>query len=207
MTYCDLAVLKVSVGIDADDESSDAALTGVLEAADETIDNFCHRTFAVPGEDAVPTSRICPVVGSVIRTADIASASSIVVRSDGDDDGVFETLIASDVELETYPLNAIADGRPIEALRLRGSRCATTVTVQVTALYGWPAVPASIVEAARLQAARLWKRRDAALGIAGVPELGTQRVLAKVDADVQVLLTPYVLDTRPALYSVRITHG
>jgi hypothetical protein len=52
--------------------------------------------------------------------------------------------------------------------------------------------PGPIAEAAILQAARLWKRKDSAfVGIAGFPETGQLRVSAGLDADVSLMLGQY----------------
>jgi hypothetical protein len=64
--------------------------------------------------------------------------------------------------------------------------------VQVTATWGWTAVPATIKKATLLQASRFYKRRDAPFGVAGSPDMGSEmRLLAKVDPDVEVMLGDY----------------
>jgi hypothetical protein len=42
-----------------------------------------------------------------------------------------------------------------------------------------------------IQAARLFTRRQSPFGIAGSPDLGTVRLSAKLDADVETLLRPF----------------
>ena len=57
--------------------------------------------------------------------------------------------------------------------------------------------PAPIVEAAIIQAARLWRRKDSAYsGAIGMPETGRAKVLGGLDADVQLMLSQY---RKPAL--------
>ena len=64
--------------------------------------------------------------------------------------------------------------------------------VQVTAKWGWSAVPAAVVNANLIQAARFLKRRDSPYGIAGSPDMGNEmRLLAKLDPDVALLLRHY----------------
>jgi hypothetical protein len=45
--------------------------------------------------------------------------------------------------------------------------------------------------ATKIQAARLFIRRQSPFGIAGTPELGTVRLSAKLDPDVQALIAPF----------------
>ena len=63
--------------------------------------------------------------------------------------------------------------------------------VRVTAIWGWPAVPAPIVEATALQATRLYKRKDAPFGVIGSTELGQLMTISKIDPDVKSMIAPY----------------
>ena len=102
-------------------------------------------------------------------------------------DSAGDTVTAPDYEL--WPLNAVADGKVYERIVLpRAGRYSFT-----TDKWGWPAVPASVKTAAKLQGARLAFRRGAAHGIAGSPENGTeQRLTAAYDVDLKTSLRPYV---------------
>ncbi|MDX2921298.1 hypothetical protein PV370_25695, partial [Streptomyces sp. NE06-03C] len=64
--------------------------------------------------------------------------------------------------------------------------------VQVTARWGWPAVPDEIVQATLIQAARLYKRKDSPEGVTGSAEWGVVR-LSRRDPDVWALIEHYVL--------------
>jgi hypothetical protein len=63
--------------------------------------------------------------------------------------------------------------------------------VQVTARWGWPAVPEPVRSACGILAGRLFKRADSLLGVAGFGDLGAITLRA-VDPDVQRMLAPYV---------------
>lgn len=65
-------------------------------------------------------------------------------------------------------------------------------------IYGSPALPADadvpsgVRLACLLQASRWYKRRDAAFGVLGSPDMGNMtRLLAKLDPDVAVLISTY----------------
>jgi len=69
----------------------------------------------------------------------------------------------------------------------------TAPDVDITAPWGWTAVPVAVVNACKIQAGRFHKRRDALFGVAGSPQDGSEvRLLAKLDPDVQVSLSFYV---------------
>jgi hypothetical protein len=63
---------------------------------------------------------------------------------------------------------------------------------QITGVWGWPEVPAMVKQACRLQVARIMKRQESPLGVAGFGEFGVVRV-SRLDPDVDALLQPYKL--------------
>jgi hypothetical protein len=65
--------------------------------------------------------------------------------------------------------------------------------VKVTGSWGWSAVPTSIKQATIIQAARIFKRNDSPLGVAGFGDFGVMRVSGSIDADVRQLIEPYRL--------------
>jgi hypothetical protein len=63
------------------------------------------------------------------------------------------------------------------------------VSTVVVAQWGWTAVPAQVIAAAKLQSNRWNKRRNSPLGVAGSPEQGSEiRLLARLDPDVATVL-------------------
>ena len=58
-------------------------------------------------------------------------------------------------------------------------------------MFGWPEVPPSIIQAAVIQASRLFKRLDSPLGVAGVSDIGVMRVSRGLDPDVAQLVAPF----------------
>jgi hypothetical protein len=84
------------------------------------------------------------------------------------------------------PDNAPADGLPWTRL---GFTSCPTMPLVVVARWGWSAVPAQVVGAAKLQANRWNARRSSPLGIAGSPDQGSEmRLLARLDPDVATVL-------------------
>lgn len=190
MAYITLSTLKMDLRIN--DNVDDAALQNNIDAAEAMVDAICHRTFT---SATTATARVFhPASWVVCRTDDIASTSGLIVKVDGDDDGVFEETITS-YSLE--PVNALTLSKPINRLIAvdtywpMGKR----PSVQVTARWGWPAVPEEVKRATGILAGRLFKRGDSLLGVAGFGDMGAITLRA-VDPDVQRLLAPYV---RPAV--------
>jgi hypothetical protein len=64
--------------------------------------------------------------------------------------------------------------------------------LQVTALWGWPAVPDEIEQATALYAARLYRRKDSPQGVIGGGDFGPVRV-SRIDPDVEALIAPFVI--------------
>jgi hypothetical protein len=196
MPYATLDELKRFVGIDLADTTDNETLTLALDAASGQVDAFCDRKFSA---DANPVARQYVAVDSYrLSVEPIASTTGLVVATDDNGDGTFETtwVLGTDYRLE--PLNASADGQPWTTIVGLGTRTFPRHThwpgVQVTARYGWPtgSAPAGVKHATLVQSSRLWKRKDAPFGVAGSVEFGSEiRLLAKLDPDVESLLRPY----------------
>lgn len=186
MKYVELDELKAMLSID--DFVDDALLDGHIEAASRTVDDICHRTFSLAG---TASARVfSPESGLLCIVDDIGSTSGLVVKIDGDLTGTFEETLT---DYTTQPENALAKGRPITRLMAYGTYWPQDLrpTVEVTAKWGWPAVPEPVKSATAILAGRLWKRADSLLGVAGFGDLGAV-MLRAVDPDVQRMLAPYV---------------
>jgi len=125
-----------------------------------------------------------------------------VVATDPSGRGVFDTVWAS-TDFQLLPYNAAAgpEPEPWTALRAVGTKTFpwllnTWLTrldrVQITAKWGWPAVPADVTQACLIKAARLFHRKESIQGIAGVSDFGPVRLSKGEDSDVLLLLGPYV---------------
>lgn len=209
--YTTLAQLKAALRItDTDD---DPMLQIAITASSRAIDAHCNRQF---GLLAVPTARYYTPRPEEVRPSrlhgsltggywhryvvdidDLMTSTGLVVKTDPDGDGNFDTTLVLDTDFRLAPWNANADGRPWTRLvPILGPVGFTGLwfpnlerSVQITAQWGWSAIPNEVQQACILQAARLFTRRLAPFGIAGSPDIGTQmRLLAKLDADVEVML-------------------
>lgn len=204
--YADLTAFKAYLQIG--DNVDNTELDDALNAASRGIELFCDRQFNDAG---TASARVFyPDAVDLLRVDDFYTTTGLVVATDDDDDGTFEaTWDASDYQLE--PLNGIVEGQPgwpYDRVRAVGSlyfpgvcgragvigrsRPHTRVgraRVQVTARWGWAAVPDPVRQACLILAAELFKLRSAPFGVAGFGEYGVVRV--RENPKVCALLKPY----------------
>ncbi|MFD8531526.1 phage head-tail connector protein [Streptosporangium canum] len=192
MAYIELAMLKKALGVT--DTDRDALLEQAISAASSGIDERCGRTF---GRDLVPSTRTFRTRGRTLRNDlggelllvdDIATDEGLVIEVGGRD--TWAEVHAT--RYETEPENALAKGRPVTSLALLYSWWSLWRSVRITAVWGWPAVPAGVEQAALLQASRLYRRKDSPEGVAGSAEWGLVRV-PSLDPDVRALVEPFRL--------------
>lgn len=196
--YATRAQVKAALRIGTADTADDTLIDNATEAASRLIDGYCNRQFWAYSS---ATTRIFQANNSfVCDIDDVYSTASLVVKTDPDADGTFDvTFAVTDYQLE--PLNGYLDGLEWSFDRLRAvgdyifpnvnANFGEQALVQVTALYGWAAVPSPIAQATIIQASRLFKRLDSPLGVAGFGDLGAIRVSRFLDPDMAQLVEPY----------------
>lgn len=182
-----------------DNNEIDAAING----ASREIDGYCNTRFwkdgTVVARTFMPDSLTVLELGDDPFCPGIADTAGLIIRTDASGDGVFETTWAS-TDFQLLPQNAAyayPEARPWTTVRAVGTRTFpwlvnTWLTrldrVQITALWGWPAVPDAVHQACLILASRLYKRRDSIQGIAA--DVGMY-LGSKQDPDVTRLLQPY----------------
>jgi hypothetical protein len=190
MPYATLAELKVFVGIP--DTADDATLQVALDASEEQVNAFTGRRFTADG--AAVARYYEAVNNTTVHIDPLQTTTDLAVVVDRDGDGTFEETFVLDTDYRLAPFNATAVSKPWTSMESiagnyfpQGER-----RVRVTARWGYTAVPASVKQATMIQAAFLWKRKDAPYGIAGSPEFGNElRILASMDPTARDLLRPY----------------
>lgn len=172
------------------DLDDDAQITLAVEGASRVIDQHCNRQFGVVDAVEERTYTACADYKTgrwSVEVDDFMTATGLVVEVDS---GTVTTFTTS-------PVNAAQKARPWTRIVFTADSefrpSASAPDVAVTALWGWAAVPTTIEQATMLQASRMFTRRNAPFGVAGSPETGSEvRLLAKVDPDVAVALSPFV---------------
>lgn len=170
----------------------------VITEASRMIDALAGRRFDDTGS---ATARVFhPLNSGICYVDDFSTTSGLIIKTDTSDDGTFDTTWdAADYSLE--PLNGIGgngqSGFPyfrIVAVKSKTFPCYRRPTVEVTARWGWAAVPADVKGATYLVANRLFEERKAPFGSVANAEFGSlplrdQRTVTK-------LLAPY-MRTKP----------
>lgn len=192
--YCTSAELKAYERIADTDDDAQVALA--VSAASRAVDRAANRQFGLvaAAEARYYTPRWDKRLRRwVVDIDDLMTTSDLAVAADLDDSGDYATEIT---DFSLKPVNAQPESKPWTRLVvLPGSAvtpCGDEDSVEVTARFGWTAVPTPVKQATLLQASRFLKRKDAPFGVAGSPDSGSEiRLLAKVDPDVAVMIGPY----------------
>ena len=177
---------------------ADQEYQAAIIAASRAVDEICHRRFyADPNANQVRYYTIDPRTPRVLELDDVTTMTTLATDDDGN--GTYETTWTVDRDFVLEPLNAAADGRPYERLRLHPNGLYVLPTfpksVKVTAAFGWAAVPSAVSEATRLIAIRVVKRvRDAIFGVVALGLEGEAVRIARTDPDVMLLLHNYIRD-------------
>ena len=180
--YCTVEELKSRLGITdtSDDFELGLAAAGASRAIDEITGRYFWR-----GTD---TRTYIPESISRQSLDDLVSVTSLKVDRDGD--GVFEETWTqgTDYALEVAPgkYNAAAKGEqwPYTAAQVITGGKLFPFTwmwshldrIQVTGVFGWPAVPLNVKNAAIIAGAQIFRIKDAPFGVAGFGEFGVVRV-------------------------------
>ena len=184
----------------ADSETTDdAKYDDALATASRDIDHFCRRQF---NTSSSATARLFyPDSYHLIEVDDFSTTVDLAITTDEGNDGTYETTWATtDYQLE--PLNGILDGEsgwPHWKVRAVGAKrfpCVASderAPLQVTAKWGWTAVPAPVKQACLLLASEVFKlSREAPFGVAGFGAFGAVRIRENPRAE--AMLAPYRRD-------------
>lgn len=192
--YATVDDLREQLGDDID-ALPDALLVRALKATCRGINDFTGRRFWQDPE--VVTRTYKPEDGDLAWVDDISTTSGLIIATDTTGSGSFTTTwSASDYELQ--PRNAHADGPAYAWWRIAAvdryffPTAGRRATLQVTARFGWTAVPDEVEQATLLRAAAIFKRRDSVDGMRGFGEFGVVRISTKRDPDVADLLNNFI---------------
>lgn len=191
--YVSLDAIKTRLG-GATIDGGDPQLTTRITSACRAIDVHCGQPFYDFETATARTYR--PRSTCRLKVDPFSTTTGLVIKTDVANDGTYSTTwAATDYELDYFGDDSTLAYDTIEAVGgytfpvyTRRRR-----TVQVTARWGWAAVPQNVVEAATILSVDLWKRKDAPFGIAtGTIDFGGLRIGRDVMAQVASLLQTYV---------------
>ena len=181
------------------DSAADNTLhEGVVAAASRMVDRYTGRRFWQDG--TVVAREYHADSPSCVQVDDISTTTGLIVKSDINADGTFAQTLTITTNFLAYPLNAADDvpARPFTEIRIvdslgTGFAVGPRPGVQVTAKFGWAAVPDEVKLATILQAQMLWNAKDARGGIlsASVDGFAT-RMSRFLHPQAEILLVDFV---------------
>ena len=194
--YATLVQIKARLGITGSGE--DTLLEEAVQSASREIDKHCHRRFYL---DSSATARVYYPRSSCHATVDdISTTTGLVIKTDTAGDGTYATTwVSADYELS--PLNGVVDSesgwpyymlKAIRSLRFTPQTTYGPAPLQVTAKWGWAAVPDPVYQACLIMATANYKLKDSAFGSVGIGELGI--VTVRQTPAAMAKLVPYRLN-------------
>lgn len=193
--YCSVQDVRDQLD-DSGSKLSAALIEKAVAATSRAIDRHTHRRFWKDPAVVIRVFDVCDPCTALVD--DIADMVGLVVKVDNTGTGTYATTWTG-TDYQLRPLNADADGgayswRQIGALggKYFPAPFRGYPNLQVTAKWGWSAIPDEVSEAAILKAVSLFRRKDAPFGVAGFAEFGAVRITRR-DPDVIDLLSPYVI--------------
>jgi hypothetical protein len=170
----------------------DTPLEAAITATSRMIDDHTGRFFYQNGTSGTPVSRYYTPLDPWTMNMDDNVTITEVATDDNFNQTYNTVWSTSDYMLE--PVNNPQRGWPVNRILAIGRYVWPYYLPQscrITGIWGWATTPAEVNMATLIQAARLFTRRQSPFGIAGSPDLGTVRLSAKLDADVETLLRPF----------------
>lgn len=188
--YTTLNAVKAALRIS--DNVDDTLLEYSINSASRLIDGYCNRAFYNQGTAA----RYFAASDELICQTDDMAGTAITLATDPQAQGAFDlTWATTDYQLE--PLNGYSNAQRWPYTRIRAALNYLFPTtnglalVKVTAVWGWPSVPAAVETACIIQSQRIFKRFDSPLGVVGFGDMGAIRVSRQLDPDVAELVSQY----------------
>ena len=131
-----------------------------------------------------------------VEVDDIATVTGLIVKTLEADGTVNETLtLNTDYYLSPYNSDKTDPAKPFTKIIMAIEKAGKLLPTQhrqglsVTAKFGFSAIPDTIYQAALIQSARFWQRKNSPMGFSGNPETGNATVifLSELDPDVKNL--------------------
>ena len=199
--YATLAQAKTFLSIT--DSVDDTLLESLIEAASRSIDRIANRRFYADTSASARKYRASSPV--FLFTDDISSTTGLIVKVDEDGNGTFETTFTLDSDYVMDPLTAPSLNRPFTQITMVSNINTFPIFpglfsnglrpgIEVTAKWGWPAVPDDIETACLILTADLYKRKDSPGGVLGLGDLGAIR-MSPLGRDITAMVRAYKKET------------
>jgi hypothetical protein len=193
MSYATLAEFKSAIGIASTDTADDTPLQSVLDATDALIDLYTDRKQGFG--TATETRYYNATEFEYAMVDDLVSITTLTTDDNGD--GTYPTTWTAGTDYNLAPGNAALDGWPYTQIDVsvtypRNFPKNVYRGVKVVGVFGWPAVPPAVKQAALIQAGAVWSSRTSPFGVIGSADLGgILRQNRALHPEAQVLLEAY----------------
>jgi hypothetical protein len=191
MSYATLAQWKAAVGVT--DSTYDTAIQAVLDATDTLIDLYCDRKTGFG--TATETRYYTPDAYDFCITDDLVSVTAL--HTDDLSNGTYSTAWTAGTDFQLTPKNAALDGFPYTGISRSNAYTKNFpkdvfLGARVQGVFGFPSVPAAVIQAEIIQANAVWSSRTAPFSIIGSADLGgILRMSRSLHAEAALLLEPY----------------
>ena len=197
--YATLAAIKSAIGVH--DTHNDTDLEAAVEAASRQIDAHCGRGRRFWQDANVVARQYNPVSAVRIVTADISTLVGLLVKVDTTDNGTFDTTLTMSTDFQVEPVNAAAEYpvQPWTSIRLLDGTLSSITrlssgrpAVEVTAKYGWSAIPDAVQRACVIQARSIYKAQDTTFGSFQLSIDGQPQRVPALDPMARAQLEPFI---------------
>ena len=180
-------------GLQIEDSNDDTDIQAAILSASRMIDDYCQRGFYQEGTLASPVTKYyTPVSPWYLEIDDLIEPTEIASRAN--QSGPFTQIWDLDTDVMYEPVNNPELGRPVTrllAIQTYVWPYFFPQTVKITGVWGFKEIPYKVELACKIQASRLFIRKQSPFGIAGSVELGTVRLNSRLDPDVEMLLKTF----------------
>lgn len=194
-----LDAAKYALGIQDNDD--DEQIEYAVEVASRALENLCGRGRKFWQDSTVVARKFYPSEACRVYVNDISTLTGLVVKVDQGDDGTFETTLTIDTDFIVEPVNAAAEYpvQPWTSIRLlSGSLSSFPVlssgrpSVEVTAKFGWSAVPEAVERACVLHTRTVYKAIQTQNSGLQLSVDGTVLRVPAVEPIVRMMMEPFV---------------
>jgi len=182
-------------GLQIEDSIDDTAIEAAILSASRQIDEYCQRFFYQEGTVGSPSTRYYTALNPwSLEIDDIVTLTEVATDTGFDTPLQYDQVwnLSSDIMVE--PVNNDKKGWPYTRLLAVGEYVWPYFfpqTCRIKGVFGFPEIPYEVELACKIQASRLFIRKQSPFGIAGSVELGTVRLNSRLDPDVEMLLRTF----------------
>ena len=144
---------------------------------------------------ASETRYYTPEAFNYVLVDDLVSVTTL--QTDDNADGTYETTWSSATDYQLAPINYALDGWPYDRIETsvsipRSFPKNVYLGVKLVGVFGFPAVPAAVTQAAIIQANAVWSSRTAPFAVVGSQDLGgILRMTRALHPEAALILEPY----------------